>query len=106
MEASAVYFGPPEERTAALVRWLTIRNAGKKGISVEVLDGMPEVVPYGVSHRNLKELNNLAQAWMHTELSDNGLAFFGVRESIEDTTSVTRTESRNFCAAYDENGHV
>lgn len=104
LNVSAVYFGLPEERNAALVRVLTLRNAGEKELSIEVLDGMPELVPYGVSDRNLKDMNNLAQAWMRTEISDNGFAFFGVRASIEDTTSVTRTESRNFCAAYDENG--
>lgn len=106
VDASAVYFGLPEERAAALVRVLTLRNTGKKELYIEVLDGMPELVPYGVSHRNLKDMNNLAQAWMHTEIADNGPAFFGVRASIEDTTSVTRTEKRNFCAAYDEDGKL
>lgn len=106
VDASAVYFGLPEERTAALVRVLTLRNAGKEDLTIELLDGIPELVPYGVSHRNLKDMNNLAQAWMRTEIADNGLAFFGIRASLEDTASVTRTESRNFCAAYDESGNI
>ena len=106
LEASAVYFGLPGERTAALVRILTIRNTGGDVVELELLDGMPELVPYGVSHRNLKDMNNLAQAWMRVEDADTGIACFRVRASLEDTAQVTRVEGCNFCLAWDETGAV
>lgn len=102
LEASAVYFGLPEERAAALVRILTVRNTSGKPMSVELLDGMPELVPYGVSHRNLKDMNNLAQAWMRVETEKNGLTCFKVRASLEDSACVTKIDGCNFCLAYDE----
>lgn len=106
LEASTVYFGLPGERTAALARILTVRNTGGDAVDLELLDGMPELVPYGVSHRNLKDMNNLAQAWMRVEDADTGIACFRVRASLEDTAQVTRVEGCNFCLAWDETGAV
>lgn len=64
LEASAVYFGLPGERVAALVRILSVKNSGREAVELELLDGMPELVPYGVDNKSLMEMNNLAQAWM------------------------------------------
>ena len=102
--ASAAYFGVPGERTAALARVLTVANTGAEPITLELLDGMPELVPYGVSHENLKEMNNLAQAWMRVEDGSQGMACFRVRASMEDTAQVSRVEGCNFCLAWDEGG--
>lgn len=104
LRASAVYFGVPGERTAALARVLTVANAGVEPVALELLDGMPELVPYGVSHENLKKMNNLAQAWMRVEDGSQGTACFRVRASMEDTAQVSRVEGCNFCLAWDEEG--
>lgn len=104
LRASAVYFGVPGERTAALARVLTVANAGAETVALELLDGMPELIPYGVSHENLKEMNNLAQAWMRVEDGSQGTACFRVRASMEDTAQVSRVEGCNFCLAWDEEG--
>ena len=104
LRASAVYFGVPGERTAALARVLTVTNTGPAPVSLELLDGMPELVPYGVSHASLKEMNNLAQAWMRVEDAQEGTACFWVRASMEDSAQVTAVEGCNFCLAWDDGG--
>ena len=104
LEASAVYFGVPGERTAALARVLTVRNTGKEPVSLEMLDGMPAVVPYGVNQDSLKNMANLAKAWMRVDGADNGLACFQVRASMEDSAQVTRVEGCNFCLGLDTAG--
>lgn len=106
LEAGAVYFGLPGERTAALVRVLTVRNTGTQPIELELLDGMPELVPYGVDQDALKNMANLAQAWMRVEDADTGRACFRVRASMADTAQVTAVEGCNFCLAWDEAGDV
>ena len=106
LEASAVYFGVPGERTAALARALTVRNAGLEPAELELLDGMPELVPYGVDQDALKNMANLAQAWMRVEDADAGRACFRVRASMADTAQVTAVEGCNFCLAWDEAGTV
>ena len=106
LRASVAYFGVPGERTAALARVLTVANAGAEPVALELLDGMPELIPYGVSHENLKEMNNLAQAWMRVEDGSQGTACFRVRASMEDTAQVTAVEGCNFCLAWDEAGEL
>ncbi len=104
LEASAVYFGLPGERVAALVRILSVKNRGREAVELELLDGMPELVPYGVDNQSLMEMNNLAQAWMRVEDVDQEIVCFRVRASMEDTARVTRVEGCNFCLARDEAG--
>lgn len=104
IEASALFFGLPEEPTAALVRVLTVRNISDKPLELELLDGMPELVPYGVDQDVLKNMTNLAAAWMRTEDEDIGMACFGLRASMADTARVTEIKGRNFCLGWDESG--
>lgn len=104
LEASVVYFGVPGERTAALARVLTVKNTGNVPIALELLDGMPALVPYGISQDNLKNMSNLAQAWMQVEDADQGQAFFRVRASLTDSAKVTKVDGGNFCLAWDGRG--
>lgn len=104
LEASVVYFGVPGERTAALARVLTVRNCGDAPIQLELLDGMPALVPYGVSQDSLKNMSNLAKAWMQVEDAEQGRAYFRVRASMADTACVTKVEGGNFCLAWNEHG--
>ena len=104
LAASVVYFGVPGERTAALARMLTLKNTGSAPIALEMLDGMPALVPYGISQDHLKNMSNLAQAWMQVEDAEEGLAYFRVRASLADSAKVTRVNGGNFCLAFDGGG--
>lgn len=104
--ASAVYFGLPNERCAALVRVLTLKNTSKKRISIELLDGMPEVVSYGVNQDSLKNMPQLSKAWMRAEDYDRGLTCFRVRASMADSARVTEVKGVNFCIAINERNEL
>ena len=104
LEASALYFGVPGERTAALARVLTVRNTEKEPVTLELLDGMPELVPYGVAQDALKNMANLAKAWMQAEDADTGRTCFRVRASMADTARVTAVRGCNFCLGLDGDG--
>lgn len=104
LETSVLYFGIPSERTAALARVLTVRNTGEAAAALELLDGMPAVVPYGVDQDALKNMANLAQAWMQVEDVDAGRTCFRVRASMTDTAQVTEVKGCNFCLGMDEAG--
>ena len=104
LEASALYFGVPGERTAALARVLTVRSTEKAPVTLELLDGMPALVPYGVEQDALKNMANLAKAWMQAEDADTGRACFRVRASMADTAQVTEVKGCNFCLGLDGDG--
>ncbi|MCM1055719.1 MAG: hypothetical protein NC394_09405 [Bacteroides sp.] len=104
IEASALYFGLPNEQTAALVRVLTVKNVSDKPLSLEILDAMPELVPYGTDQKTLKNMTQLATAWMQSEDAGGGLACFRLRASMADTAQVTEIKGCNFCLSIDESG--
>ena len=104
LECSALYFGVPNERAALLARVLTLRNIGDKPMQVELLDGMPEIVPYGVGQDSLKNMANLAQAWMQAEDVKDGLAYFRVRASMADSAIVTEVNGGSFALAWNDAG--
>lgn len=106
LNAAAVYFGIPGERTAALARVLTVTNISGEPIRLELLDGMSAIVPFGLNEGFLKNMSNLAKAWMQAEDADSGRAYFRVRASLEDGAVVREVKGGNFCLGWDENGSL
>ncbi|MDD3336810.1 MAG: hypothetical protein PHI98_15070 [Eubacteriales bacterium] len=106
LKAQALYFGVPNERAAMLARVLTVTNENAVPMTLELLDGMPEIVPYGISQSSLKDMVNLAQAWMQSEDTQEGRAYFRVRASMEDSARVTRIAAGNFALSWDDEQHL
>lgn len=93
------YYTLPNEKVGALVRKVEIENLAGEPRQTEILDGMPALVPYGVSNDDLKTMGNLVKAWMQVEHADTGVPFYRVRASIVDTASVTEVVEGNFSFA-------
>lgn len=106
LQASALYFGVPGERTAALARVLTVTNTGHVPLALELLDGMSALVPYGLNEGFLKNMSNLAKAWMQAEDAHIGRAYFRVRASLEDGAVVREVKGGNFCLGWDDTGSL
>lgn len=104
LEADLVYFGVPNERNAALARVITITNGAGEALELEVLDGLAEMIAYGVNHDTMKNMTNLAMAWMQAEDYEEGLAYFRTRASMADSAKVTEVLGGNFGLAWDETG--
>ncbi len=104
LKAEVTYFVLPEERVGALVRCLTLTNTGSKDARLEVLDGMPELVPYGVTDWTLKNMLQTGKAWMQAEDTEQKAPYFRVRASMEDTAGVTMIEGGNFAVGFDAEG--
>lgn len=86
----------PEERVAGLIRRVTITNDGDKPVALVMLDGMPAIIPYGVSLQSIKSMAQTSKAWMQAEDLDGDAAFFRVRASMEDTSVVKPVDGVSF----------
>ncbi|MCM1040743.1 MAG: hypothetical protein NC434_15610 [Ruminococcus sp.] len=104
LRTHVTYFTLPEERAGALVRKVTFENLADKQVALEVLDGMPACIPYGVSNEDLKTMGSLVKAWMQVEHVETKVPFYRVRASIVDTASVTEVVGGNFSFAVLEDG--
>ena len=99
------YFGMPEMPIAGLYRHVTVENLGKKR-TIEILDGLSEVIPAGLSTDAFKSLSNLMVSWMDVVGHDSGYAFYKLRGSTGDSAEMSEHTDGNFYFAYDQEGLI
>src|SRR5512135_440247 len=56
LRTEVIYFLLPGENFAALVRMVKISNESNRLAELEILDGLPAVIPYGLNNQILKEI--------------------------------------------------
>ncbi len=105
LTTSVMYFTLPEEKVGALVRKVTFTNTGDKAVSLEYLDGCPQVVPYGVAQFDMKNMTQTAKAWMQVEDVEIKRPYYRVRASMADSTKVTTIDGGNFSVCVDAKGN-
>ena len=105
LETAVTYFTLPEERGAGLVRMVTLTNRSQKPMQIDLLDGMPALLPFGINLHNTKHMTQTAKAWMQAE-KEADVAYFRVRASMEDTSDVQQVLGVNFAAARTDDGSV
>lgn len=100
LQTNVRYFSIPGENYAGLARSVTIRNTSSSPIDLEILDGMPVIIPFGVNNTMLKEIGRTAEAWMQVINLEQDIPFYRVQASIEDKPEVDTFESGNFALAF------
>ncbi len=97
------YFTLPEEKIGALVRRVCITNTSGRAVSMEILDGMPACIPYGIDLESIKMMGQTMKAWMQVE-DVGGHPFMRVRASTVDSAAVTEVTGGNFSIGVLEDG--
>lgn len=100
ISTEAVYYILPEEPLGALARMVKVTNTGAEEQEIEVCDGMPEVVPYGVNADNLKNMTETSKAFMSVEFLGKNPAVYRVRASMADSAEVKEVAEGNFAAGW------
>ena len=86
----------PEENVGALVRHVSIENIGDKKRDIEIIDGLPKIIPYGISNSSYKEMSNLLKSWSHIKNIDNNVPYYTVRSSSNDSSEISEIEGGYF----------
>lgn len=100
------YFILPEEKVAGLVRQVKITNLAAHPIKLEVLDGLPVIIPYGVANKELKDNSRTIEAWMEVNNLEKDAPFFRLRSTPSDTAEIQTISAGNFAIAYAELGET
>ncbi|WP_018247638.1 hypothetical protein [Orenia marismortui] len=98
------YFIVPNEDFGALVRRVKVKNISDKDQEVEVLDGMPILVPYGMENGALKEVSQTVSAWAKVYSFENKTPFYKLRASAEDEAEVKQMDAGNFYLSFVKEG--
>jgi hypothetical protein len=104
LRTNVLYFVLPGEPFAGLVRQVVVTNTGAAPRRLEMLDGLPRVMPYGVDNRGLKEIGRTLEAWMAVFDLERGIPFYRLRASSDDTAEVGEIQAGHFCLAFDATG--
>ncbi|WP_203636793.1 cellobiose phosphorylase, partial [Thermobrachium celere] len=100
IKVNVLYYMLPQEKIAALVRKVTIKNISSDKKELEILDGMPALLPYGISDGGLKQVGNTLKAWMEVYNHEEGTPIFRMRSSSEDSVNVTEFKEGNFYISF------
>lgn len=99
LDTEVTYFTLPNEKVGALVRKVTITNTDMHDCELEILDGMPSCIPYGVDNTSMKTMGQTTKAWMQVEDVETNTPYYRVRVSMEDSATVSKVEGGNFAFA-------
>lgn len=100
LQTNVLYFTLPGENIAALVRKTVVKNLTAQDLSVEVLDGMPAIIPYGLSNGGLKEVGHTLKAWMSAYNLENNVPYYKLRASSGDSAEVSSIEEGHFYLSF------
>ncbi len=96
------YFGLPNQPIAALVRTVTFENLTNTPMNLEILDGLPELLPSGIDNMAFKATSNLLASWMDVRHLEDDCAYYVLRASTDDSSEVKDVEHGTFYVAFDE----
>lgn len=106
ISVKVTYFQVPNDDYAALVRKVEITNISGEPMKLELLDGLPEILPYGVENAGYKEVGNLLRSWMEVYNLDNNIPYYRVRSSTSDSAEVSEVQSGHFYLSFGQDGKI
>jgi hypothetical protein len=95
LNTKVTYFTLPSQKVSSLIRILEITNNFNKPRNIDVLDGLPAVVPFGASHFLMKNMSRTLEAWMDAFVCKN-TALFKLRVSPQDVAHTQYITGANF----------
>ncbi|MCQ8181728.1 hypothetical protein NP603_11460 [Methylomonas sp. SURF-1] len=89
-------FTLPEANVAGLVRRVEIGNISSRTLRIEIVDGLPQVLPYAMNQWILKFMSRTSEAFMRVEGVDDALPFYRLKVWPTDSPQVEPVDGGNF----------
>ena len=91
------YFTLPNQPLAGLLRKVSVENLSKQNIQIEIVDGMPKILPYYVNSWAQKFMSTTIQAWTKVDNFDKtGVPFYRLKVETDDRPEVVEITEGNF----------
>ncbi len=98
------YSNVPQDDYAGLIRTLRITNNRAEPITLQGLDGLPLVVPYGVDNASLKFTRRLVEAFVEVVNYEQKAPLFRGKVEPVDRPEVVRIKQGNFYLGFERDG--
>ncbi len=100
------YFTMPQEPFAALVRRVKIENIFKKSLSIQMIDGLPVILPYGMKDWLSKNMSRTVEAWVKVSNVNKRAPYYQLNVEVADTPQVTHIHEGNFYFSFDSSSQA
>jgi hypothetical protein len=90
------YFNIPNDNYGGLARIVAVRNLQNNAKRIELLDGLPQIVPYGTNNFCLKKMSRTIEAWINVENLEKGVPFYRLTVDPADRPEVVHIKEGNF----------
>jgi hypothetical protein len=94
------YFSPVNQPVGMLCRLVTIANVSNRSVHLDVLDGLPFVVPAGITEEALKRRRRVSEAYAAVRVLCHTVPFFASKVIAHDEAEVRRVRQGNFYASW------
>jgi hypothetical protein len=108
LDVKVSYFGIPGEPFAGLARKVTIQNKLVVPTELEIADGLPVVVPYGLKEWFLKDMSRTVEAWIKCEIlqGKDPVAHFKLKADPEDRPEYQSVDGTHFYTSFAESSSL
>ena len=97
IKTTVTYFTLPNQPLAGLLRKVSVENISKQNVQIEIVDGMPKILPYYVNSWSQKYMSTTIQAWTKVDNFDkSGVPFYRLKVETEDSSEVVEITEGNF----------
>ena len=93
------YVTIPNEPFAALARRVSLANISKKKIDIEIIDGLPQIISFGITEDLYKLKSRTIEAWVKVSNMENNAPFYALKVKPNDTPELEYVERGNFYLA-------
>lgn len=100
------YFTLPNENFGALARKVEVENLSEESMELELLDGLPAIIPYGIDDAAYKAVGNTLKSWMDVFNLENGIPYYRVRSSTNDSAEVEEISKGHFYLSFTHDGQL
>jgi len=102
----AEMFTLPEATVAGLLRRVEIVNTSGQARKIEIVDGLPQVLPFGMNQWILKFMSRTSEAFMRVEGVEENLPFYRLKVWPTDSPQVEPVIACNFFAGFLNGGRT
>jgi len=96
IKTQVIYFNIPNDTYAGLSRIVTIENTGSKLKSLQIIDGLAQISPFGTNNFFQKELGRTIEAWIKVANLKQGVPFYKLAVDPADRPEVIHIDEGNF----------
>jgi hypothetical protein len=104
IRVEVVYFTLPHEPFPALARKVLITNLSSQKRHLELLDGLPVIIPAGFSDDLLKKMAHTTEAWCLIDNLGSGTPFYRLKVVPADITETRHNERGHFFLSFANQG--